>query len=82
VPGEQSEEAIVLMTGETTQLTVREGPLLQPSSAGRYVMVHARKGQLHPETNHKNFSADETGEPKGQEPLAWLDVASRKGVNG
>ena len=30
-PGEKSEEAIVPLTIETTQLGVREGPLLQPS---------------------------------------------------
>jgi hypothetical protein len=29
-PGEKSEEAIVLMTIETTQLGEREGPLLGP----------------------------------------------------
>jgi len=34
-PGEKSEEAIVLMTTETTQLGEREGPLLQPCRAGR-----------------------------------------------
>jgi len=32
-PDEKSEEAIVLMTMETTKLDEREGPLLQPSSA-------------------------------------------------
>jgi hypothetical protein len=32
---EKSEEAIVLVTIETTQLDVREGPLLQPSPARR-----------------------------------------------
>jgi hypothetical protein len=34
-PGEKSEEVIVLRTIETTQLDEREGPLLQPGSAGR-----------------------------------------------
>jgi len=34
-PDEKSEEAIVLMTMETTQLDEREKPLLQPGSAGR-----------------------------------------------
>jgi len=34
-PGEMSEEAIVLKTPETTELREREGPLLQPSQAGR-----------------------------------------------
>jgi hypothetical protein len=57
-PGEKSEEAIVLMRGETTQLAEREGPLLQPSRVRRYVTVHALKGQPHPKTNHKNFSAN------------------------
>jgi hypothetical protein len=33
--GEKSEEAIVLMTNETTQLGEREGPLLQPGLARR-----------------------------------------------
>ena len=32
-PVEKSEEAIVLMTIETTELDVREGPLLQPNLA-------------------------------------------------
>jgi len=32
---EKSEEAILLMTIETTQLGEREGPLLQPCLAGR-----------------------------------------------
>jgi hypothetical protein len=32
-PDEKSEEAIVLMTIETTELDEREGPLLQPSEA-------------------------------------------------
>jgi hypothetical protein len=32
---EKSEEAIVLVTIETTQLGEREGPLLQPSPARR-----------------------------------------------
>jgi len=30
-PGEKSDEAILLMTIETTELDEREGPLLQPS---------------------------------------------------
>jgi hypothetical protein len=47
MPDEKSEEAIVLLTGETTQLVVREGPLLQPCQAGKYVTVHARKDQPH-----------------------------------
>ena len=34
-PDEKSEEAILLMTGETTKLVEREGPLLQPSLAKR-----------------------------------------------
>jgi len=34
-PDEKSEEAIVLVTIETTQLGEREGPLLQPGLAGR-----------------------------------------------
>jgi hypothetical protein len=34
-PDEKSEEAILLMTIETTKLGEREGPLLQPSLAGR-----------------------------------------------
>jgi len=34
-PGEKSEEAILLMIIETTKLDEREGPLLQPGSAGR-----------------------------------------------
>jgi hypothetical protein len=34
-PDEKSEEAIVLMTIETTELGEREGPLLQPGLAGR-----------------------------------------------
>jgi hypothetical protein len=33
IPDEKSEEAIVLMMGETTKLTWRKGSLLQPSSA-------------------------------------------------
>jgi hypothetical protein len=32
-PDEKSEEVIVLMTIETTELDEREGPLLQPSLA-------------------------------------------------
>ena len=79
VPGEQSEAVIVPVTIETTQLDVGKGRVLQPRQAGRYVTVHARKGQQHPEKHHENFSADETRVPKGQEPLAWLDVASREG---
>lgn len=39
-PDEKLEEAIVLLTSETTQLAVREGPLLQQGQAGRYVTVH------------------------------------------
>jgi hypothetical protein len=35
MPCEESEEAIVLKTSETTELGKREGPLLQPSEAGR-----------------------------------------------
>jgi hypothetical protein len=34
-PDEKSEEAIVLMTIETTELDEREGPLLQPGLARR-----------------------------------------------
>jgi len=34
-PGEKSEEAILLRTPETTELGEREGPLLQPSQAGK-----------------------------------------------
>jgi hypothetical protein len=32
-PDKKSEEVILLMTIETTELDAREGPLLQPSSA-------------------------------------------------
>jgi hypothetical protein len=35
MPGEKSEEAIVPLTIETTQLGEREGPLLQSSQAER-----------------------------------------------
>jgi hypothetical protein len=34
-PGEKTEEVILLMTIETTELDEREGPLLQPSQARR-----------------------------------------------
>jgi len=42
---EKSEEVIVPRMVETTELDRREGPRLQPCRAGRYVTVHARKGQ-------------------------------------
>ena len=44
---EKSEGVILPLMIETTQLGWREGPLLQPCPARRYVMVHARKGQSH-----------------------------------
>ena len=54
-PYEQSEEVIVLLRTKTTQLGRREGPLLQPCPARRYVMVHAREGQPHPKESSRQL---------------------------
>ena len=40
-PNEKSEEAIRLKMSETTKLTRKEGSLLQPGSARKYVTVNA-----------------------------------------
>jgi hypothetical protein len=48
MPDEKSEEAIVLMSSETTELARREGPLLQPSTARKEVSVHAPSGPTPP----------------------------------
>ena len=48
VPREKSEGEVVLADGADNTTARREGPLLQPRSAGREVTVHARKSQPHP----------------------------------
>lgn len=54
VPHEESEEAIVLMNGRTTEPFMREGSLLHPCQARRYVTVHGMTGS-YPTTPHHKY---------------------------
>jgi hypothetical protein len=63
-PGEKSEEAILLMTIETTELDEREGPLLQPAKRGSKCRCMP-EGQPHHKIKHENSSASYTWRPRG-----------------